>query len=165
MLSVTPSGAVRGDIPLGAFLERHRLGGIELLLRPSCAPMLDRVNALMTKPTGVLRQRARLRQTVELERTEAHLVRTSVEHVAVNPRSPALGDLQVQTAAIGIHAGALRPRHLERRQPSRGPRHPFASCNHTHNHIADHSEGRRTVKNKRCTGSAWLTGLLVTVSE
>src|SRR5262249_6365494 len=109
-------GAVRGDIPLGALLKRNRLGGIELCLRTSGASGFNRIDALMTKPTGVLRQGARLRQTVERERPETHLARLLVEHVAVNPRSPALGDLQIEPTTVGIHAGVLRrPRDLQRR--------------------------------------------------
>src|SRR5215470_9031802 len=55
VLRVTPSRAVRRDVPLGALLKRHRLGGIELRLRTSGASMLNWIDALMTKSAGILR--------------------------------------------------------------------------------------------------------------
>src|SRR5262249_46288395 len=116
MFSVTPSSAVRGNIPLGAFLKRHRLGVSQARLRSSGAPGFNRIDALMTKPAGVMRQRARIRQTIERERTETHLPRTSIQHKSIEPRSSALPDFQIEAAAVAVHAGPLRhPRDLQRR--------------------------------------------------
>jgi hypothetical protein len=51
--------------------------------------------------------------------SEPHLARAFIEHVAVNPRRPALGNLQIEPAAVGVHAGCLRSRHFQRGEPSR----------------------------------------------
>src|SRR5438270_6000865 len=42
----SPAGAVRGDIGLGAFLERHRVGGFELCGGALRSAVLDRVDAV-----------------------------------------------------------------------------------------------------------------------
>src|SRR5262249_41669708 len=123
VLAVAPSSAVILDVAIRTLLERHRLGSIEPRQRTSGTSGLNWVYTFMPQPACVERLRAGLCEAVERERAEPHLPRASVEHVAIHPRCPALGDLEIKPAAVGIHAGQLRPRHLERCQSSRRPCH------------------------------------------
>src|SRR5262245_48850068 len=77
----------------------------------------------MPQPACIKRLRACFLQAKQRERAEPHLPRASVEHVAIDPRCSALGDLEIKPVAVGIHAGPLCPRYLERRQSSRGRCH------------------------------------------
>jgi hypothetical protein len=115
---------MRLDVGVSALLERDRLCLIETRTHardPSC---VDRVDTLMSEPAGLQRLRACFLQAVERERSEAHLAGAAIEHVAIYPGRAALGDLQIEPAAIGVHAGFSHcSRHLEGRQPSRRARH------------------------------------------
>ena len=73
-------------------------------------------------------RRASFFQTMEAERPQPHLTGAAFDHIAPNPRRAAWGHLQIETAAIGIHARFLRHSgDLERRHP----RHPYTH-NYTH---------------------------------
>src|SRR5215471_5812901 len=132
VLCTAPASTMRLDVGIGALLERHRFSRVEPSLRARGVTTINRIDALMTKLAGLPCLLARLRQTVDYERPETHLAHTAIERKLVNPRSAALRDLQIEPAAIAVHAGRLRPArlnplfdvlHLARREPSHRPRH------------------------------------------
>jgi len=52
---------------------------------------------------------------------KAHLARTTVEHVAEDPRASAgVADLQIQSGAVGVKPGPLQQLHSSKFQLSRG---------------------------------------------
>ena len=126
MLVVAPARPVGLDVGFGALIERHRLRRIEPRLHALRAPRLDRVYSFVPKFPGVQRLRAGFREAIEREWSQAHLPRASGDHVAVNPGSAVVAHLQIKPAAIGIHAGLLRPFDLKCRKSTRCPCHALA---------------------------------------
>src|SRR5262249_32440110 len=84
----------------------------------------DRIKAVEAQLAGLPRPLARLGEGEHMHRTDAHVARAAVGDVPVNPLlAAALGNPEVEAAAVGVHAGRLRLLHLERREPVECPRH------------------------------------------
>src|SRR4051794_9637503 len=106
------------DVGVAAFVEGHRASLLKALRGPLSVALLDRVYSLVAQPTALLRLLARVGEAVERDRTETHLARSAVEHEPVDPRLGAgRRDLQIETAAVRVHARPLLARHLQRREP------------------------------------------------
>src|SRR5713101_1125778 len=131
VLGVPPAGAVRGDTGFRGILERQSPGGVECGFRASSPFGLDWVNALVAQSSALASPRSRLQQAHHGERTQAHLARLAAEHEAVNPRlCPRPGDLQIEAAAIRIHARPARTSDLQSRKLSNRPRHDTPESTH-----------------------------------
>src|SRR5262249_26509961 len=108
MLAAAPALEVRLEIGVGALLERHCPGDIELRLQLCGLARLDGVDTFMPQLAGVHHLCAGIGEAVKRVRTKAHLPRPSVEHEAINPRAPAvlgnpLANLQIEPTTIRIH--------------------------------------------------------------
>src|SRR5262249_55177805 len=110
----------------------------------------------MPQPACMQRLRACFLQAKQRARAEPHLPSAPVEHVAIHPRCPALGDLEIKPAAVGIHARCLRPLHLERCQSSRRPCHVLSTSVPMNMSRTIGKDGERV---KRKIFQKWLTDL------
>jgi hypothetical protein len=74
MLRVPPPGPVRLDVALGALLERHRPGGVELLPLQRIPFRLYRIDPVKPLPPAVLRPPTRLGEEDRVQRSEPHFL-------------------------------------------------------------------------------------------
>src|SRR5262249_26882151 len=125
-MQCAPAGLAARDERITALPEGHRRCPCNTLrcpFRTSLFDWIDTVKPQLSRLCGLL---AGFRKRDGVQRPEPHLTRPCIEHVAVNPGSPALSDLQIEPATLGIHAGCLRPRHFKCRQPSNPTSHASA---------------------------------------
>src|SRR5262249_23535850 len=103
-----PARAMRNNIGFGRLPERHRRSGLELDRGLLCALVLEGVDAadlqLACSQCGV----AGFLEGDITAAAEAHVARLPAEAVAVAPRLSVLGNLQIQSAAVTMPAGASR---------------------------------------------------------
>src|SRR5262245_29803166 len=124
MLGIAPAGAMASDVPCGTFLEGHRLGSVEAPLQPFGPPRIDGINAIMPLQSEPGRSAPRLGKSNGVKRSHPHPAGSAIQHEPENPvLGAALGHSQVETAAIGVHAGMICLIDLESRQPSNGSPH------------------------------------------
>lgn len=119
MLRIAPAGLMRGDVFLGAFPESHRLGSGEPYRDAPCPADLDRVLILEEQLAAFEGLLARFGEADCVQRPEAHMAlafRARREKSKCPARHPRLGDLQIQAAAITVHARPFRQglHHLDR---------------------------------------------------
>lgn len=73
------------DISLGALLERHRRGALELLREAGGPALVDRIDAGAQFALAVDRQFARLGEADQRKRAEAEITGATVALVAKHP--------------------------------------------------------------------------------
>jgi hypothetical protein len=116
VLGVSPAGFVRGDVALGASLERHCLGGIKLRSKPRGLALVDRVAAVEPRLAAAERLFARLGKADRVGRAEPHLAQLAVNLEPEDPAFCAAGaHLEEQPAAVAVVASPLRLRDGQRR--------------------------------------------------
>lgn len=114
MLCVSPLRFIVFNVALGALLECHCFGRLRHSGGPLRVLMSDRVDPIKPQLARLSRPLSRLSEVKGMAGAEAHVPQAAVGDITENPlfRS-ALGNAQIQTAAIGIHAGALRLLNFE----------------------------------------------------
>src|SRR5262249_15103375 len=115
VLGVAPFARVYGEVVLGAWPERHLLG----LLGPEgehrAFAGLDRVEAAGQLLMAIVPQLSRQCERDRASAPQAHLTLAAMPLILEDPASAAVGNLQVEIAAIGIAASrrTLRTKEAE----------------------------------------------------
>jgi len=124
MLMVAPARLVGGVVPLGALLERHELLAGGALRQHGGLAGVDRVDAARQLLAGLRRQLAGQRQRYGAHRAQAHRPADAIPRVQENPGlRAALGDLEMQIAAVGVPAALGHAAHAVGRELVPGSRH------------------------------------------
>jgi hypothetical protein len=106
---------------------------------------------------------ARFGQIDGVQWPHAHPSRSAVEHKAEHPVLCAvIGDAEIKSAAVAVHAGRFRLVHLERRELANRPRHYSSawalSNKYVYKYNADYDERPRTCQRQKYHGSRLKTG-------
>src|SRR5262245_45598200 len=120
MLGIPPARLVGRDVGFRALPEGYCPGDLDPFPLALRSALLDWIETGCQELAGAARHDASVSKTYGIGRAEAHIAGRAMTHVAKHPGSRPLGpgaaELQVQPAAVRVHAGLLEPRHLERVQ-------------------------------------------------
>src|SRR5258708_1521584 len=104
MFGVLPSPAMRGNIGIGAIIECYRLGDDEPFAGPLRRTRLDRIAAFALQftcgrcfLTGFCKRHLP-------KRAKTHVALAAIPPEAIDPRSPARRDLEIEASTIGVPA-------------------------------------------------------------
>src|SRR6516164_2531509 len=104
VLGVAPLARVDGEIILGALPERHLLGLLDPGGEHSAVAGLDRVEAAGELHVAVVPQLSRQRERDRASAAQAHIALAAMTLILEDPTPAAVGNLQVEVAAIGVAA-------------------------------------------------------------
>src|SRR6516165_893314 len=104
VLGVAPFARVYGEVVLGALPKRHLLGQLGPGGEHGACAGLDRVEAASELYVAIVPQLSRQRERDRASAAQTHLALVAMPLILEDPASAAVGNLQVQVAAIGIAA-------------------------------------------------------------
>src|SRR5215469_10897280 len=104
VLSVAPLARVDGEIILGALPERHLLGALGTGGEHGAVAGLDRVEAAGELYVAIVPQLSRQRERDRASAAQAHIALAAITLILEDPAFAAVGNLQVEVAAIGVAA-------------------------------------------------------------
>src|SRR6516162_3116383 len=102
VLGVAPLARVDGEIILGALPERHLLGLLDPGGEHSAVAGLDRVEAAGELYVAIVPQLSRQRERDRASAAQAHVALAAMTLILEDPAFAAVGNLQVEVAAIGV---------------------------------------------------------------
>src|SRR5215472_14534166 len=104
VLAVAPLACVNGEIVLRALPERHLLGALGTGGKHGAVAGLDRVEAAGELYVAIVPQLSRQCEGDRASASQAHVALAAMTLILEDPALPAVGDLQVEVAAIGVAA-------------------------------------------------------------
>ena len=124
VLGAAPARLVRLDEGFRRIPEGDLLGARSPLGGHLPVAGADGVDPRRYQPARFGRPRTGFCEAHGGEGAQAHVTGLAVPGVAIDPGATLRSrDLEIKPAAVGMHAGPLRPRHRQRRQPPDPPRH------------------------------------------
>src|SRR5215467_3729583 len=102
VLGVAPLARVDGEIILGALPERHLLGALGTGGEHGAVAGLDRVEAAGELYVAIVPQLSRQRERDRASAAQAHVALAAMTLILEDPTLAAVGNLQVEVAAIGV---------------------------------------------------------------
>jgi len=111
VLGIAPLAGIDGEVVLCALPERHLLGLLRSGGEDGAVAGLDRVKAAGELCLAIVPQLSRQRERDDSSASEAHLALAAMTLILEDPALAAVGELQVEIAAIGIAALATNASH------------------------------------------------------
>src|SRR5262249_57884850 len=104
VLGVAPFTRVDREVVLGALPERHLLGALGTGGEHGAVARLDRVEAAGEFYVAIVPQLSRQRERDRASAAQSHVALTAMTLILEDPTPTAVGNLQVEVAAIGVAA-------------------------------------------------------------